>query len=496
MTAIVEGAELIGESGKVYLAVSALGQENVWTAVQKDDPSNIVVLKAPSADDTSTSWPRFQHEMIMHELLKDCSAIRKQVDRIPPVKGEGSPPILVLEIFETTLWQARTKRPFSKDEVQSVAKSILQGLKEVHDRGLVYVDLKMQNVMLSGFNTSDAGDGRKLVTKLGDLGIVMEPANGKAQPVAYRAPEVFFKGELTQAADIWAFGLIYSHLLEARRRFSNTGLYDDLFVGGGSMVEREQAMRFAIANDYDIRNVDYYKDCALPYRDETHETGQQWDELRKRGITEHEIEFLQWVLTTDPRERPTAQAILDSHWFKDTEVATTNLDSSTDGAADVAAGRASDAVPFAAVDYKHNPSKPAHASNAPRSIEMPTTKVLNFGGLQTEHAFTPTGSGGFEQMLHKRKASGSPIKEHPLVLSAMSQAYGGEGQDDSAAESGFAPEVSTASSAPDAVTAAKNGTTAAGAENTGPANARTAVPELPEYMGRKASTGGTYLSYQ
>ena len=91
----------------------------------------------------------------------------------------------------------------------------------------------------------------------------MEPLNGKAQPVAYRAPEVFFKGELSQAADIWAFGLVYSHLLEAQRRFSNTGLYDDLYIGGGSMFEREQAMRNAIANDFDIRNVEYYKDLSL-----------------------------------------------------------------------------------------------------------------------------------------------------------------------------------------------------------------------------------------
>lgn len=496
MIAIVEGAELVGESGKTYLAVSALGQENVWTAVERDDQSNIVVLKAPSADDTSTSWPLFQHEMIMHELLKNCSAIRKQVDRIPPVKDDGSPPILVLEIFETTLWQARTKRPFSKDEVQSVAKAILRGLKEVHERGLVYVDLKMQNVMLSGFKPADEGDGSKLVTKLGDLGIVMEPANGKAQPVAYRAPEVFFKGELTPAADIWAFGLIYSHLLEARRRFSNTGLYDDLFVGGGSMVEREQAMRFALANDYDIRNVDYYKDCALPYRDEKHQTGQQWDELRKRGINESEIEFLQWVLTTDPRERPTAQAILDSRWFRESAVTGDMAASAVDGAVDVAKDDASNAVSFAAVDYEDSSdNKRAKETSAPRSIALPATTILNFGGLRTEDAFTPTGSGGFDHMLHKRKASGSPIKEHPLVM--MAQGFGSDGAGDGDVESTAAPEVAPSSRMPDALEAGKDGSgVSTEAASTGSTMAPTAGSELPDYLGRKASTGGTYLSYQ
>ncbi|KAK4545702.1 hypothetical protein LTR36_002656 [Oleoguttula mirabilis] len=493
MTAISEGAELVGESGKTYLAVGSLGQENVWTAVERDDPSNIVVLKAPAADDTSEAWPHFQQEMIMHELLKDCSAIRKQVDRIPPVEEDGSPPILVLEIFETTLWQARTKRPFSKGEVQSVSKSILQGLKQVHDKGLVYVDLKMENVMLSGFDTSAAGDGSKLVTKLGDLGIVMEPANGKSQPVAYRAPEVFFKGDLAPPADIWAFGLIYSHLLEARRRFSNTGLYDDLYIGGGSMGEREQAMRFAIANDYDIRNVEYYKDCALPYRDETHLIGQQWDELRKRGINESEIEFLQWVLTTDPGVRPTAQAILDSHWFNAGSGAS-KIGSSVDGAAEIADGQAGTTVPFAAISYDR--SKTASGTGPPKSIEMPATKILNFGDMQRESAFTPTGSGAFDQMLHKRKASGSPIKEHPLVLSAMSQGLGGDGMEKSATER--KPEHAAADTPQrlESLDDEKGGSATSGAESTTPTTDATTASGIPDYMGRKASSGGTYLSYQ
>jgi len=200
MTSITEGTEYTGESGKTYLAVSPLGQDNVWTAVQKDT-SNIVVLKAPSNDDTGTSWPRFQHEMIMHELFKGCKHIREQVDRVSP--QDGGPPILVLEISETTLWQARTKRPLSKGEIRSIGKAILQGLQEVHDqvcgeendclgahvltcaysespkhisvllrltemlpvadmsRGLVYVDMKMQNIMIDGFDTHTSGDGEQ-----------------------------------------------------------------------------------------------------------------------------------------------------------------------------------------------------------------------------------------------------------------------------------------------------------------------------------------------
>ena len=240
MTAITEGSQLIGESGKTYLAVGPLGQANVWTAVETSNLNNIVVIKSPTSDDDAgASWPHFQHEMIMHELFKDCDGIRKLVDRVPPVKARGAPPMLVLEIFETTLWQARAKRPFSRGEIKAVCRGILRGLQQVHSKGLVYADLKMPNVMISGFDVSTPGDGSKLVAKLGDLGIVMPPCNGKVQPVAYRAPEIYFKGEIAPPADIWAFGLVCCHLLEAQIRFSKTGLYDDLETSGGSMPERE-----------------------------------------------------------------------------------------------------------------------------------------------------------------------------------------------------------------------------------------------------------------
>lgn len=99
---LFEGAELTSELDKKYLAVSSLGQSNVWTAVENDNFANIVVLKAPSDTDLDGSWPAFRQEMIMHELFKESKHIRRQVDRISPMNG--GPPMLVLEIADMTLW--------------------------------------------------------------------------------------------------------------------------------------------------------------------------------------------------------------------------------------------------------------------------------------------------------------------------------------------------------------------------------------------------------
>ncbi|GAB7360758.1 hypothetical protein MBLNU230_g0632t1 [Neophaeotheca triangularis] len=321
-----EGAELTGESGTIYLAVSPLGQSNVWTGVQKDDPTQIVVLKEPGTEDCNRpGWPSFMHEMIMHELLRDSPTIRRSIDRIPPAPQTTppTPPMLVLEIFQTTLWTARTKRPLTKPELRHITKTTLLALRDIHAKDLVYADLKMQNIMLNNFSPSTAPSDPStpnISVKLGDLGIVMSPKHGQVQPIAYRAPEVYFKGQITQAADIWSWGLIYSHLLEAQTRFQQTGIYDALAGGTAPTVaEREDATKTAIASDYNIRTVDYYNNAILPSpaATSTNRTGHQWDVLHSKGLEDGEIRFLRWVMKADPRERPTADEILESGWLDD-----------------------------------------------------------------------------------------------------------------------------------------------------------------------------------
>lgn len=315
---LLEGSELIGESGKKYLVVQSLGQSNVWVAVDSSDMSNIVVIKEPGADDPKP-WANFQNELVMHELFKESDGIRKQVDRIQPTR-DGEPPMLVLEMFETTLWKARTKRPLSNLELKKVMKDALLGLKEVHDQGQVYADLKMPNILVDGFDPSKPSNPDKLQAKLGDLGIVMAPATGKVQPVSYRAPEVYFKGAITPKADIWSWALIYCHLLEAQTNFERTGHYDDFGVGDGSMQEREAVVKHAMANDYEMQSEPYFRNGPLPPNDKSHNHGDQWERLRNKGLPEGEVDFLRWVLRADPRKRPSADDILETGWLdKDEE---------------------------------------------------------------------------------------------------------------------------------------------------------------------------------
>ncbi|CAK4025394.1 hypothetical protein TI39_contig5956g00003 [Lecanosticta acicola] len=252
----------------------------------------------------------------MHELFRDSTHIRKQVDRIPPNQGAESPPMIVLEILETTVWKARMERPFSRQEIVAIIKGTLLALQDIHAQGLVYGDLKMENIMLNGFDADEVSDGGGFVVKLGDLGTVMPPASGICQPVVYRAPEVFFKQEITPAADLWALGLIYTHLLEAQSNFGKTGLYDELLASSDDASKLEEKVRSALANDYDLQHHPYYKDAALPQRDDSHPKGSHWAALRSRGLEELDVAFLQQVMKADPTTRPSARMILRSQWIE------------------------------------------------------------------------------------------------------------------------------------------------------------------------------------
>jgi protein kinase len=177
----------------------------------------------------------------------------------------------------------------------------------------------MQNILIDGFeqtepNKDDTIQDNNITAKLGDLGIVMSPMKGLVQPIAYRAPEVYFRREISPAIDIWAWGLIYCQLLEAQASFHKFGMYDDILIQGPFWM-KESHVQKSINNDFDLGAYDYYSGSKLPHRDHEQREGQHWEHLKNKGVPEQEIAFLKWVLNPVPTERPTAQEILDCGWL-------------------------------------------------------------------------------------------------------------------------------------------------------------------------------------
>jgi hypothetical protein len=138
-----EGLTARGESGAVYRFISPLGSgrgtraPNVWKAVRDLDDGAEFVAKTPSRDDDeSLNWPAFHHEVNMQRLFADDPMLRRMVDFVP--RTEGGKLIMILEPFQKTLWDARTTRPFSTQEIKWIMKGVLLGIMTVHRKGLVH----------------------------------------------------------------------------------------------------------------------------------------------------------------------------------------------------------------------------------------------------------------------------------------------------------------------------------------------------------------------
>jgi hypothetical protein len=105
----------------------------------------------------------------MHKLFAGTPMLRKLVDFVPA--SESTRPLMILEPMSTTLWEARNMRPLTKEEIKWVMRGVLLGIATVHIKGMVYTDLKMENVGVGGFDAAKPdANMREIIVRLLDLG--------------------------------------------------------------------------------------------------------------------------------------------------------------------------------------------------------------------------------------------------------------------------------------------------------------------------------------
>ncbi|XP_026533351.1 membrane-associated tyrosine- and threonine-specific cdc2-inhibitory kinase [Notechis scutatus] len=91
--------------------------------------------------------------------------------------------------------------PLSEWQVQTFLWDMLQGLRHLHDRNLLHMDIKPANIFVSSTN----------ICKLGDFGLMLELDSGDLRDAQegdprYMAPELL-RGEYTKAADVFSLGI-------------------------------------------------------------------------------------------------------------------------------------------------------------------------------------------------------------------------------------------------------------------------------------------------
>jgi len=114
---------------------------------------------------------------------------------------------------------------FSIQDASKIAEQILQGLKEVHTKGIIHSDIKSANIILSN----------ESIIKITDFGIAKLKRSDSTNErsihsgtLPYKSPEQVSGEKIDHRTDIWSFGILYYEMLTARLPFLHD--YEDALI--------------------------------------------------------------------------------------------------------------------------------------------------------------------------------------------------------------------------------------------------------------------------
>ncbi|MBV8438055.1 MAG: serine/threonine protein kinase [Silvibacterium sp.] len=127
-----------------------------------------------------------------------------------------TPAFLTMELLDgvTLADRIRKKGPLPWKEVKAIALEICEGLRAMHEAGIIHRDLKSRNVMLANRNGTvkavimDFGLAHEVKTATSETASLTSEERGVAGTPEYMAPEQFEGQRLTPAADIFALGVV------------------------------------------------------------------------------------------------------------------------------------------------------------------------------------------------------------------------------------------------------------------------------------------------
>ncbi|PYI07207.1 kinase-like protein [Aspergillus sclerotiicarbonarius CBS 121057] len=285
-----------GEKGTQYRLIRPLktpsrgnnNKPNIWLAVDDTKPHIEYIIKQPSKNDNSSALSAFNHELTMQKLFAKDPMIRSLVDYIPDSEPAG--PMMVLEAFTDTLWDARNTRAFTIQEIKWIMKGVLLGVFTVHMKGLVHT--------------------------------VSNPSTRKITSLTYRSPEVHFQKPWNQSTDVWSWGIILAQLLQSRIDMHSPGIYDSIPTTTTKTLtetkpEKEHAIRDQLAIDFDLASVPFYADCGGLLPAPQPEEAYMWaNTMVEMGVAGEDVQFLVEVLNPDPEARITVREILESGYLE------------------------------------------------------------------------------------------------------------------------------------------------------------------------------------
>ncbi|KAJ9134199.1 Kinase-like protein [Coniochaeta hoffmannii] len=224
--------------------------------------------------------------------------LRPLVDEL---QDPAEPPSIVLKYLDSDLLTESNKKRLSRPDIKRVAKCLLETLRVLHSDGLVHTDVKLDNVFVD--LGPQSGGQRFSAIQLGDCGGVvsqdsMFARDGHLIGAGFtRSPEATFRLPWGTATDIWSFGnAVLSLLYGGGYHLFNPG------IEGLKVKDQENELTvlkrmYKFFGPYPQSCDDFNDSDTIP------------------EIPPADKAFILKIMKLDPRDRPTADQLLEDEWF-------------------------------------------------------------------------------------------------------------------------------------------------------------------------------------
>lgn len=240
---LAEAAAIRFHPGQILLdrfrIVRLLGKGGMGEVFEAQDlQTGRIALKTIRADIATSPqiFARFRREVQLARKVSGPQICRiHELFVLPEAEGSPATAFLTMEFLEgmTLRRKLAGSGPLNRNEALPIALDICEGLRLIHEQGIVHRDLKAANIMLC----NRAGKSRAVVMDFGlawldasapiaaDAPTLSEVPSQTAHGVlagtpAYMAPEQFEGKPVSPATDIYALGVVLYELVTGRQPYA------------------------------------------------------------------------------------------------------------------------------------------------------------------------------------------------------------------------------------------------------------------------------------
>ncbi|GLC52975.1 hypothetical protein PLESTB_000694600 [Pleodorina starrii] len=227
---------------------------------------------------------------------------------------------LVCELLRANLYEFQKYNKESGDElyftnarIQRIARQALRSLAFLHSLGLIHSDLKPENILIKSYSRCEVK-----VIDLGSSCFITDQLSSYVQSRSYRAPEVILGLPYDYKVDVWSLGCILAELSSGYVLFQNDSLATLLARLEGILGPIPEWMlhKGRYAHRFYTRSGMLYERPSTTQRYELLLPKRTSLRHRMPDADEGLLEFVSYLLTVDPRKRPTAAEALKHPWLQ------------------------------------------------------------------------------------------------------------------------------------------------------------------------------------